>query len=278
VLEKDLILCQPYNQVYVWIGDKKIDIENIKNLHGGNGQILVEFDESVERLWVISFSNDYKNILFFDITNGVVPINNPISVEMPYAVGFYVKLNNNQCLFETGNLQYEIIDIITRERKTIKISRIDGNLPMEYPSSPLGFYDNKIVFWNGFYDTTDDKYVHFPNKPINPRFMAKEYSLIYLNEKNFLFIYNFDNMAIEPLLIKRKKRNFARYNGNDLFYKNKDCLYISKDIGGIGSIFSQFFPIWYTKRKWYKLDLQTNKQSRIFVPSDQVIILGKIRN
>jgi hypothetical protein len=278
-IDDNIIYCDPYNKVQLWRGGEAVNgIEKLEKLENRNGYVHIEYDFENSQLWAISFDRYYKKIFFYKIIKNEVMFDEPILIRMDESVGFYTRIYNNKCLFELNDFKYEIIDLITNERMTFQIPRINGRLPMKYPVAPLNLYIDKIIFWNGYYSISENKYYYYNTELSIPRFIPMQNCLIGLNEMNYISIHRLKINKTEILPIQRKIKKYAKYNGSDLFYLVENNLYFSKDLSGIRTLFSLFLPIWYTQREWYKYNLDTHKTSKIVVPSRQVIILGDNKN
>ena len=274
ISEPDMVFYHPYTKTQVWIGKIEVNISSLKNMQDRMAYILVEFDQMTSKLWVVSFAKDNRQIFLYKVIGDKIS-DEYISFEVSDRVGLYARINNDKVLINTGDTSYEIIDLKSGERISFTISRIDGKIPMGYPNSLLGFYDDVIVFHNGYYDLKREEYYYFSIKIDNPRIVINEHKIIGLNDAGCIVFYNIESGELYNTFIHRKKLDYAKYNGNDLYYLDKDILFFSKDKYGFSNIFSFLSPIETPKREWYRYDLQTLKENKIFIPSDKVILLGR---
>jgi hypothetical protein len=137
--------------------------EEMDNYFTNNGfDIATEFNTT---------SEDRKYILFFKVTNGIVDVDDFIPVERPEKINFCKRIYNNKILFFIDGEKVEIIDLITRTQINFIIDKIDDELPMGYRHDPLGFYDSIILFENGYYNISENKYYFLSNLKY-PRLIA----------------------------------------------------------------------------------------------------------
>jgi hypothetical protein len=267
----NIIFYSPYNVFGVWIGNNKIDFAILKEI---DPLIIASFDEIARNLWAFSFSEDNRHIYYFNITDGIFIKENKITIERPEKLYLCKAINNNKVLYSTDGRNYIIIDLYTQIQKEFIINDIDGRIPMGFPQDPIGFSDNYVIFRNGYYNISEYEYVFF-NDLRYPRFIADKNKIIGLNSLNDIVIYDLTTKSKNKTSIKREIKKGVKYNGNDLYFLENDDLFVSKDMNGFSNIIRMFLPPSFTKREWYKYDLNTGKRSKIFSPDDMVVILGK---
>jgi len=269
-----IVFYSPYIDFGVWIGSNEIDFTVLKEI---DPLIIASFDEITRNLWVFSSSKDRKYIYFYNITDGIVNVEDKVIIERPEKLYLCKQINNNKILYSTDGRNHIVIDLHTQIQKIFIINDIDGRLPMDYPQDPIGFSDNIAIFRNGYYDISGCEYIFF-NDLRYPRFIADENKIIGLNSLNYIVIYDFITKNIIRTSIKREVKKGTKYNGNDLYFFDNDNLYVSKDINGFSSIIRKFLPPSYTRREWYKYDLNKDIFEKIYAPDEMVVILGSFVN
>ena len=272
--ELNMFYYHPYYDIRVWKDENEIDLSNLKTNELLSSIILISFDEKTKKLWAFTFSKDKKYLSFYDISNGIVDVDKGINIERPEKFDFCQKIYNNKILYGVDDGNFQFIDLITKERTSFVINDVDGKRPMRYPSTPIAFSDDKVLFENGYYSILEKKYYFFSDLKY-PRLIANEEKAIGLNNNNYIVIYDLKTKNIENTNIKRKMQN-AKYNGDDLYFIENSKLYISKDIIGLNRLIEMFLPIGYSNRKWFHYDFKKQKLVKIFTPHDMVYLLGSI--
>jgi hypothetical protein len=263
----------------VWIDDKIVDISELTKSSGKEWSTFVEFDSSTAQLWVITLSYNDTTISFYNITGGKLE-RNPITIELSDKVRLFVKVSGNKALFridtDVHGQDYMIVDFLTG--KTQKISLTGLNLESTWRVLPLlGFYDDKIFFQDGFYSITEQKKHEYKLHLRNPRLIPADHKIIGLNDEDNIVLYDIESEKSITTPIRRNKKGYAKYNASDLYFLSSDGLYFSKDMHGIGELFSLLYPMWYTRRQWYCYSLSNGSVTKIFQPTNQTILLGRLQ-
>jgi len=254
----------------LWIGNNEIDLNKLKEI---NKLVFFSLDEVTNELWAMSYSIDKKYINFYYTINGNIDIERKISIERPEKLYFCKQIYNNKILYSADGIEFILIDIITQDFIIFEINSAEGKLPMGYPQEPIGFNENIVVFFNGYYKILEHEYI-FLNNIKYPRFIALENIIIGLDIKNKIVIYNINNDKLLNTHIERKILKNVKYDGSSLFYYKNDKLFFSEDIKGLVNATRIFYPRWYSTRKWYIYDQKEKIKNKLKTPNNIVILLG----
>jgi hypothetical protein len=254
------------------IGNNIIDLNQLESKYG-NLEYFFDYDN--QDFWVISHSNKNIDIYLLD--------ENKLHIKFSYikSDGFYINnifIDDNKVLIcsynqETKEKYFELYNI-PNPNIILKINSID--IESQYIESklhPIGFKNEVIYFYNGYYNMTENFFIFYKYDftPIK-YFQSENKVLVEIDDKfGTFYLYDIFTEEIQYLEDIQYPDGYALnfyLDGNDFYYSEEKHTWLNV-------ILTLDYGPFY--RHYYKYNLSSKEIKKIRTPTEHVDILGILK-
>jgi hypothetical protein len=213
----------------LYVGNNLIDFKDLEQISGRRmGSVAI--DEYTNKLWLMSFDENYENIYFCMFEDNHFDVSNEIGFQLDKRIVYnYFRIYNNKILIakvdedDSTNDILEIISLIFGSKTEIQTNEIKKCFPeISYATRPLAMTDDMLIFFYGYYMLETKEFIKYNFEPYRPRYIAHKKLLINLSRSGILGYYDFNKNEYFNFEITSK-----RSNGSYYLYLYDDFLYYS---------------------------------------------------